>query len=344
MEPNLDPVMAAANPSVLADFLFERGFSADEIFMGTGLEESFLSSPYNPVKYSQCLKLINRAILITGNPRLGLEIGKRLGISGQGLIGLARISSSTLEGFLTFSGKAVTVTQPSVALDMFKDQETGIIRLELSEIVPWGDARQFYIDYLFSSMAQNIKVFAPDHAHTVTYNSTSPADSDLGIYKDLLYSELINFDQSFLSLEFPRSMIEAPTHLRNPLTVRQGEELVRQLITTFESHYDPFILHVRLIILKNKSRTPNAARVAERLGISLRTLHRHLAHHGTSFQKLTIECQMSIAISLLGRENYPIVKIAERLGYSQASNFGVAFKKWTGLTPAEYRHQLAARN
>jgi AraC-like DNA-binding protein len=341
MDTTLDPLMATANLAVLSDMLLENGFSAKEVFTTTGLDEAFLSSPYNPARNSDFLKLVDRALHITKNPRLGLDFGRRLGFSGQGLIGLARISSSTLENFLEFSGRAMTVTQPSVAMDMVMDDKTGRLRIEFSEILPWGAARQFYIDYLFSSMAQNVKTFAPDSAHLVTYNLTAAADSDLAFYKHYLHSEIVNFDQDYLSIEFPLSMLEAPLNLSNPRAVRQGEELVQKMVSTFKAGFDPFILRVRLIIIKNKSSTPNAARVADKLSISVRTLHRRLAEHGTSFRKLAVECQLNIAKSLMERENCPVAKIAARLGYSQISNFNVAFKQWTGMTVTEYRQQTA---
>jgi AraC-like DNA-binding protein len=343
MNTTLDPLMATANLAVLSDMLIEQGFSAKEIFAATELDETFLSSPYNPAKYSDFLKLVDRALHITKNPRLGLDFGRRLGFSGQGMIGLARISSRTLEDFLEFSAKAMTVTQPSVAMDMVKDNNTGRLRIEFAEVLSWGAARQFCVDYLSSSMAQNIKIFAPDTAHLVTYNLTSAADPDPAFYKHYFSSELVNFDQDFFSIEFPSSMVETPLSLSNPLAVRQGEELVQKMMSAFNAGFDPFILRVRLVIIKNKSRTPNAARVADKLGISVRTLHRRLAEHGTSFRKLAVECQLHIAVSLLERENCPVAKIAKRLGYSQISNFNVAFKQWTGMTVTEYRQQTAKK-
>jgi len=33
----------------------------------------------------------------------------------------------------------------------------------------------------------------------------------------------------------------------------------------------------------------------------------------------------------------PIERIAERLGYADASNFARCFRRWTGVTPGHYR-------
>lgn len=337
---NLDPLMAAANPAVLSDLLIEKGFRSKEIFSGTGLEETFLNSPYNPISYNGFQSLIERALELTENPRLGLEFGRRVGVTGQGRIGLARISNSSLRGFLDFATRAVRVTFPSVGLDTIENLETGSLRISISELLSWGNNRQFYIDYLFAGFAQNIKVFAPEHAANVVFNSTEERDTDLELFKEFLHSQNINFRQGSLSLDFPASMVNATVYLDNPLTVRQGEELLQGMIEEFESDYDPILLQLRRILLTNHAQTPNAARVAHKLGISVRTLHRHLARHGTSFRELTIDCQLSIATELLALEHYPIARIAERLGYSQASNFGVAFKHWTGMTPVAYRKKL----
>ncbi len=42
------------------------------------------------------------------------------------------------------------------------------------------------------------------------------------------------------------------------------------------------------------------------------------------------------------RENYPVEQIAYLPGFSEPSAFRRAFKKWSGVTPREYREQSAS--
>ncbi len=47
------------------------------------------------------------------------------------------------------------------------------------------------------------------------------------------------------------------------------------------------------------------------------------------------------SIRLLQATSLTVAEIADRLGYTAAGNFTRAFRKWTGVSPAEYRKQGA---
>ncbi|MCB1706725.1 MAG: AraC family transcriptional regulator ligand-binding domain-containing protein [Halioglobus sp.] len=86
---------------------------------------------------------------------------------------------------------------------------------------------------------------------------------------------------------------------------------------------------------------PSLEDVAIRLLTTSTTLHRRLRDEGTSFQKLKDQCRRDAAIQLLRDENNSGTAVAEYLGFSDPSAFFRAFKKWTGLTPQQFRSRKA---
>jgi AraC-like DNA-binding protein len=82
----------------------------------------------------------------------------------------------------------------------------------------------------------------------------------------------------------------------------------------------------------------NSASVAERLGVSGRTLHRRLHERGTTYQELLDRVRLRLASRLLAAGR-PIADVAASVGFSQASTFHRAFKSWTGQTPTEYQQR-----
>lgn len=81
-------------------------------------------------------------------------------------------------------------------------------------------------------------------------------------------------------------------------------------------------------------------RIASALCMSERTLRRRLQEEGCTFQQLVDEVRRTWAEELLAESRLALDHIAERLGYAEAASFIHAFKRWTQLTPREFRRQL----
>lgn len=80
--------------------------------------------------------------------------------------------------------------------------------------------------------------------------------------------------------------------------------------------------------------------VADRLGVSARTMVRHLQAEGTTFQQLLDDVRRRHAARALADGNRSIAEIALALGYASSANFGHSFRRWFGTTPSGYVRQL----
>ena len=76
-----------------------------------------------------------------------------------------------------------------------------------------------------------------------------------------------------------------------------------------------------------------AAWIAKRLGLSQRTLARHLAEEGTNFSEMLTEIRRDLANRYLGDETLSISQIAWLLGFQDLGAFSHAFKRWYGMAP-----------
>lgn len=65
--------------------------------------------------------------------------------------------------------------------------------------------------------------------------------------------------------------------------------------------------------------------------------------YGVSPRKYLSELKLHEAKVLIQQANLSLSNIAEQLGYSHLSHFSRQFKRWTGVSPLEYRKQLAMR-
>ncbi len=78
-------------------------------------------------------------------------------------------------------------------------------------------------------------------------------------------------------------------------------------------------------------------RVAEYLGMNLRTLQRKLQKESVSYQQLLDQIRKQKAKTLLKQSQLSLNDISDRLGFSEVRSFHRSFKSWTGKTPREYR-------
>ena len=85
-----------------------------------------------------------------------------------------------------------------------------------------------------------------------------------------------------------------------------------------------------------------ATDIARQLHIHERTLNRRLQEEGTSFRHELDFVRYEMARQFLAESAIPIAKIATALNYADVSAFNRAFKRWTGMTPSQWRIRSGA--
>lgn len=165
---------------------------------------------------------------------------------------------------------------------------------------------------------------------------TFPEPPDADYYRTLFRSE-VKFNQHDNAIVFPARYLDYP--------IVQTEDTLRGFLKTA-----PFQLHVMVdddkslksqviaMIGKDFSRElPSADEVASVLHMSVSTLRRRLLEEGTSYQKIKDDCRRDAAINYMNSPQLSINDVAGLMGFDEPSAFFRSFKKWTGMTPGEYR-------
>lgn len=156
--------------------------------------------------------------------------------------------------------------------------------------------------------------------------------------KDLefVFSSGIQYEASQNSISFDVK------HLSSPLYVNQ--ENVKEFVFAL-----PQIITANRISASTKSQVKNFLRsdmefrpmklgeIANHLSMAPDTLRQKLRAEGTSYTKIKDELRQEVAIHLIANSTMSIGDVAHLTGYSESSAFIRSFRKWTELSPSEYR-------
>jgi len=101
---------------------------------------------------------------------------------------------------------------------------------------------------------------------------------------------------------------------------------------------DPVLAKVDQWVSKNLGRKPTLEKLSRSVGVSPRTLHRLLRRElAVSPAEYVLQRRIETACRLLEETRKSIDEISRRVGYSDASVFGRAFRSRVGITPGAYR-------
>jgi AraC-like DNA-binding protein len=82
---------------------------------------------------------------------------------------------------------------------------------------------------------------------------------------------------------------------------------------------------------------PSLDSVARALGTSRRSLQRRLATEDLTYAQVLDDVRSTMARAYLAEREVSIAEVAYLLGFSEQSSFTRAFRRWTGVAPAEFR-------
>ena len=82
-------------------------------------------------------------------------------------------------------------------------------------------------------------------------------------------------------------------------------------------------------------------KVADRLHRSTSTLQRQLSAEGLTYRDVLDDTRRELAEAYLRERRHTLAQIAFLLGFADQGNFARAFKRWTGMSPRQFRQSAA---
>jgi AraC-like DNA-binding protein len=149
----------------------------------------------------------------------------------------------------------------------------------------------------------------------------------------------VRYGQPHFSLSFDARWLQLPM-VQNTQSLREFlQHAPANLLVKYRDKSSVTERIRRLLRSHLRGEMPSLDEVGRVLGMTPQTLRRRLSEEGQGFQSLKDHLRRDAAIEYLARPDMTLLDIADQIGFSEASTFHRAFKKWTGVAPGEYRQR-----
>jgi AraC-like DNA-binding protein len=159
--------------------------------------------------------------------------------------------------------------------------------------------------------------------------------SSLKVYESVFGCPMA-FNAPHCEIDFPASMLDWPSPRWDPDLLRVHEEVAERRLLRIERQ--DLIERVEAqIALRLEADQCELEPIAAALGLTERRLRFELSQAGTSFTQLLADFRFRLAKRLLAHTHESIDNVVYLTGFSEPSTFYRAFKRWSGMTPVQYR-------
>jgi AraC-like DNA-binding protein len=157
-----------------------------------------------------------------------------------------------------------------------------------------------------------------------------------------LWRAPLRFNAEHNRLRFDPASIERVLDSGNPELARLSDVVSARYLARIEPHN--MEARVRTVLTQRLQHSePTQEEVAETLNVSARTLQRKLGDSGTTFRKIVDETRHAQALVHFSMPQMSVNEVTHLLGFSCSSSFTRAFRRWTGLSPSEWRAGSGSR-
>ncbi len=308
-------------------------FGAPRAELVSGLDLGDLESPSTWVSLPTLAELGRRAARLSGEPALCFHMGIQMRLSWHGFLGFAAMAAGTVGEALGLASQFIRTRASAIELTLHTEGDTA--SLTLTERAPLGELREFITLALFVGLARMGRDLTGHELRGV---------AELAFEEPSYYARLSHllpgaarFGQLRSRLVFSSEVLALPLVTSDASAMRLAVVQCERELQRLAAGEHGFATKVRAAIRAPESGFAKLPEVARALGLAPRTLKRRLADQGTSYSALLEELAYARAELLLADPALSVAEVASEVGYTDATNFSRAFKRWSGVSPAAYR-------
>lgn len=317
-----------------------RGVSLARILALGGLEADAFLDRDKVVRRSQIHAIMQGLARKSGDPTIGFRMADATDPDMLGPSGRSLLVGRTLREALALQRRHLPGLQrgTSIAMANFGPRFQWTHHLHCSDP---GEAR-FLNEGIAAFTVKSVRALSGDPDARMHVVLPHRPIAPLSTYEAALHCAVSFLPGPDLIIRFDSKLLDC----RNALHRQDGPELDQARVSAMPVEVDltdaqllrclPRMFDVAVLMGRMTLRD-----TAQTLGLSPRSLQRRLAAIGTSFEEIVDQWRDRQALALLSGPDGGTAQIAARLGYTDASHFIRAFRRWHGTTPSDFRRERA---
>lgn len=338
------PMMAAGFVAALLDYAIARGADRSSLLAACELQDNDLEDQDNRVPVASYQALIAAGIAATGDTALLLRHTLDSKLETMSVVGQIVHSSASLahsiEQLNRYLRLMAEVDLPG-GRDRFELRESGDEVWIVDHAVFDGTAH-IALEASFARFISEFRRSFPDRTFELAMEVTYPPPPHADEYPDL-FRIPVTFEATRNALRIDPVWVSAETEFEPGnayafgVFTRHADALLEDL-----GRQDTIRARIEERILPDLHRGAlSMDEVARDLGMSRQTLYRRLKEEGATFAEIHDDLRRRMAVDYLKTRKVSVNETAYLLGFSEASSFVRAFKRWTGKSPTAYRDSPA---
>jgi AraC-like DNA-binding protein len=322
--------------AALFDVLVDQGCPAGKILGNVNLTVDEVHSPKSRISLAELMTACKNAIRLSSDPHLPYRIGTSIHISAYGMYGFAILCCPDFRKAMAFAELYHALAAPLATIEFTEEEGVASWVIEPNPRAATDPQVYRFITEMqigiHISLMRDIMgaAFTPDQI-----NLAYPKTQDFGLAADQIGCRL-NFASSTNQIMFRSAWLDQAANLGNKTTYPAVVALCDDLLNELKSRIG-IAGEIRSLLLRSITNPPTLAAIAKLLEVNDRSLRRQLREQGISFRGLLDELRMQIALKYLRTTRLANEDIALALGFSDATNFRRAFRRWTNKSPSEIR-------
>ena len=314
----------------------EKGADLNTLLREAGLSRSQIDDPDARLEVRRQIKFLNLVAEALGDDLLGFHLSQKFDPRTTGLLHYVVASSDTLIEAIRRAARYTSIVNEGVKLTL---REGKRIELTIEYVGISRHLDRHQIEFSMAGFIRRCRQLTKRRLipNSVTFVHRRSVTSEVRAF----YGCKLKFGADADQATFPLSVRNIPVVSGDPylhrLLIKYCEEALAHRETTRGSFGTSVENLIAVLLPHGKAQL---SQVAHKLGVSPRTLRRHLASEGLTFASVLNALRSDLAKRHLADRTLSISKIAWLLGYSDVSAFSNAYKRRTGMTPRASRPQL----